>query len=108
MILFLQRDSSRAIPAGFETTTQNFFDPDASPRDGEEDNNANGEDDSFSSGSEEARACSREGCDKRARFDSMFCSDGCGVSVAEADLLKSMELASTFHPSALSRGIQYT
>ena len=107
MILFLQRDSSRAIPAGFENTTQNFFDPDTPPRDGEDDN-ANDGDDSSSIGSEEACVCSREGCSKRARFDSMFCSDGCGVSVAEADLLKSMELASTLHPSALSRGIQYT
>ena len=60
MILVLQRDSSRAIPAGFENTTQNFFDPDTPPRDGEDDN-ANDGDDSSSIGSKEACVCSREG-----------------------------------------------
>ena len=132
MLLFLQRDSARTVPAGFENTIFNFFDPDtpgvednddadyASSVDtdvGCESNNgephsADGSDGNTSKDEGKATpktcACSRKGCNVRARFDSMFCSDGCGVSVAEGDLLKSMELAATLHPSALSRGIQYT
>ena len=118
MILFLQRDSTRDIPAGFEDTASNFFDPDTpgvgddDDPEGSSDNKDKDKDkdkDKEGKGKPKVPTCSRAGCDKRARFDSMFCSDGCGVSVAESDILKSMELASaTLHPSALSRCIQYT
>jgi hypothetical protein len=110
MILFLQRDSTRDIPAGFVDTYSNFFDPDTPGADDADDSEESSHDkDKEDKKKPKVAICSRTGCDKRARFDSTFCSDGCGVSVAESDILKSMELASaTLHPSALSRCIQYT
>jgi hypothetical protein len=45
------------------------------------------------------QACAREHCDNRPRFDSIFCSDSCGVSTLEVDLLRSLEYASKLHPS---------
>ena len=109
MILFLQRDSTRDIPAGFEDTYSNFFDPDTPGVDDADDSEDSYNKDKEDKEKPNVSICSRTGCDKRARFDSMFCSDGCGVSVAEGDILKSMELASAvLHPSALSRCIQYT
>ena len=45
--------------------------------------------------------CVRIGCDKEPRFDSLFCSDACGVSALETDLMWSLEYADTMHPSLL-------
>jgi len=45
--------------------------------------------------------CARQGCKKHPRFDSIFCSDACGVSELEFDLLRSLQYASEAHPSVL-------
>lgn len=45
--------------------------------------------------------CTRQDCYRKCRFDSMFCSDGCGIALVEMDLLKSFELAATLHPTAV-------
>jgi hypothetical protein len=45
--------------------------------------------------------CMRKGCVHRRRFDSLFCSDACGVLALEMDLLRSLQDASDVHPSVL-------
>jgi hypothetical protein len=45
--------------------------------------------------------CARSGCTSKPRFDSMFCSDSCGVSALELDLLRSFQESSDIHPSVL-------
>merc|ERR1712216_769807 len=45
--------------------------------------------------------CARIGCSRPNRFDSRFCSDACGVSVLELDLLRTFQDASDIHPSVL-------
>ena len=45
--------------------------------------------------------CSRQGCNIKSRFDSVFCSDSCGVSTMETDLLKTLQYADKLHPSLL-------
>jgi hypothetical protein len=47
------------------------------------------------------RTCVRVGCRNRRRFDSQFCSDACGVSVLEQDLLQTLQEAGEIHPSIL-------
>jgi hypothetical protein len=47
------------------------------------------------------KACSRSGCSQKTRFDSLFCSDACGVSALESDLLRTFQYASDIHPSLL-------
>jgi hypothetical protein len=51
--------------------------------------------------STEPSVCCRGGCTKRPRFDSAFCSDACGVSAVESDLLRTFYYSSDIHPSAL-------
>eukprot|EP00536_Pseudo-nitzschia_multiseries_P004682 jgi/Psemu1/323564/estExt_fgenesh1_pg.C_790024 len=50
---------------------------------------------------DECSVCARKGCKKAARFDSIFCSDACGVSVLESDLLRTFFYSSDIHPSSL-------
>mmetsp|Transcript_1548 Transcript_1548/g.2480 ORF Transcript_1548/g.2480 Transcript_1548/m.2480 type:complete len:1222 (-) Transcript_1548:234-3899(-) len=45
--------------------------------------------------------CARPSCTKKPRFDSVYCSDGCGVSTLEKHLLRSLEYAEDVHPSLL-------
>jgi hypothetical protein len=45
--------------------------------------------------------CSRTGCTEYPRFDSLFCSDGCGILAMETDLLRSFQDAGELHPSVL-------
>ncbi len=45
-----------------------------------------------------AKYCTRTGCKRKPRFDSAFCSDACGVSVMETDLLRSLSFANNMHP----------
>jgi len=47
------------------------------------------------------RRCIRSGCQRKPRFDSKFCSDACGVSSCEQNLLRSLEIANGMHPSQL-------
>lgn len=148
MLLFLQQDTSREKPVGFERSRRNIFDP--------EDDLVKV--DSTSSGSnggavsddleiESIRSdnqfktpingsasimrdtvgrtapttasatnasygatdvddasksiCARKGCHKRVRFDSLFCSDACGLSALEYDLLGAMQFGGDIHPSLL-------
>lgn len=154
MMLFLQTDTSKRHPAGFELPRKNIFDPDedqvyvslhhgstkpvkslAGTSDGSTvgqssimtginepkaaglvdvtklvtnslDNDADkklsidvNKDDAPN---EEKRCvCSRESCTQRPRFDSIFCSDSCGVSNLETDLLRTLQFACKLHPSIL-------
>ena len=50
--------------------------------------------------------CARPDCDQKARFDSIFCSDSCGVSTLETDLLRTLQYANKLHPSLLRTSIQ--
>jgi len=43
--------------------------------------------------------CSRPTCPRKPRHDSSFCSDACGISVLERDLLHSLEYSEDIHPS---------
>ena len=45
-----------------------------------------------------AKYCIRPSCKRKPRFDSAFCSDACGVSVMETDLLRSLSFANNMHP----------
>lgn len=47
------------------------------------------------------RHCCRKGCQRRRRFDSVFCSDACGVSALESELLQALFETSEIHPSVL-------
>lgn len=118
MLLFLQRDTGKTIPAGFENQVGNIFDP--ADDDFEENDDATGipsngkkgEDASNSGPSEETEenrtdpppangVCSRPGCDRRRRFDSIFCCDACGIATLELDLLRTLQDAQDIHPSVL-------
>lgn len=59
------------------------------------------DDQNDSSSSSSTDMCARVGCCKTPRFDSMFCSDSCGISAVERDLLNAFEYASEIHPSLL-------
>jgi len=45
--------------------------------------------------------CARPCCKRSPRFDSAFCSDGCGVSTLELDVLRSLQYANEIHPYQL-------
>ena len=45
-----------------------------------------------------AKYCIRPCCKRKPRFDSAFCSDACGVSTMETDLLRSLSFANNMHP----------
>jgi hypothetical protein len=45
--------------------------------------------------------CARPGCPFKPRFDSIFCSDACGVSALETDLHKTLQYCSEIHPTLL-------
>ena len=53
------------------------------------------------SAKKECATCKRKECTKVARFDSLFCSDACGVSSLESDLLRTFFYSSDIHPSSL-------
>jgi hypothetical protein len=48
----------------------------------------------------DADVCVRTGCTNKPRFDSIFCSDACGVSALENDLLRTFFYSSDIHPSS--------
>lgn len=129
MMLFLQNDTSKLHPAGFEITRRNIFDPEDDPvQDFEHNGFAKPAKNSVNGTSEVARViqsgmeclpvtsagaaerdgennncqvCARKGCNRRPRFESVFCSDSCGVSTLELDLLRSLQYATKLHPSVL-------
>ena len=158
MMLFLQNDTSKLHPAGFEVSRRNIFDPEEDPvyvsvqkelakpleslDNGNSDNNRiskveivssltdisqrkeaslsgmkeltansmnhnadkqldNDADEDDTSKVKKCHACSREGCNQEPRFDSVFCSDSCGVSTLEMDLHRTLQYAGKLHPSIL-------
>ena len=123
MMLFLLQDTLRKDPVGFENRRRNIFDPeeDAAPRNNSlssdspkstRDNKIEGKNASEESESKSKRKtedsekkenliCSRHGCTRKPRFDSLFCSDSCGLSALESDLLRTFQYSSDIHPSML-------
>lgn len=109
MKLFLHMDTSAEYPAGYEpekrNTGYNFFDPAD-----DEYQNCNNEKkieedkkeiDLVSESGAETNLCIRPNCTRKARFDSAFCSDGCGINVHETHLLQILEYAEDIHPTLL-------
>jgi hypothetical protein len=123
MMVFLLQDTLREHPVGFETKRRNIFDPEEdeipngvpepppSPGSPEGDNKSIADDSRMDTDAEmdedderrrkEPSICSRSDCTKRPRFDSLFCSDSCGVSALESDLVRTFQYASDIHPSLL-------
>lgn len=132
-MLFLQNDTIKEHPAGFEVTRRNIFDPEEDPVGmAKLEGNASSVPDTgkqmevaLSSmkgivtsnfmennvreglGNNKdvntTQVCSRLGCKRKPRFDSIFCSDSCGVSTLETDLLRTLQYASKIHPSVFSK-----
>lgn len=119
------RDTSKRFPVGFEHLRRNIFDPeedevgtisDDSTESEEERSRTSimeaaeldyaAKEDEPAEGSDgrsrkKKAKCAREGCRKKPRFDSLLCSDACGVSVLESDLLRTFWDSSDIHPSVL-------
>jgi hypothetical protein len=91
MLHFLMRDTAREKPAGFEREVTNIFDPD----------NRFGAKESTPTPGRETSPCVRKGCTRHRRFDSLFCSDACGVSVIETDVMESLFEVGEIHPCIL-------
>lgn len=51
--------------------------------------------------SRKSSVCARKDCCNKPRFDSVFCSDACGVACLESDLLRTFHHTSDIHPSLL-------
>ena len=130
MTQFLEHDSRKEYPAGYGKHLRNLFDPDDDERRAQECDLAcapsqeNQEEFDIEphqgmmvgrkppaslaarlevdeAGSQEEMICGRKGCYKKPRFDSVFCSDSCGVSALERDLLRAMYVAEEMHPSLM-------
>jgi len=127
MLLFLSRDTVREYPVGFEKERRNIFDPEDDLDDSDESSSqisaasaANaipGEaesethdaiaidekstNDADSKLKKTSTVCTRKGCVRPPRFDSLFCSDACGVSALELDLLYSLQESHDISPSTL-------
>ena len=112
MMLFLMNDTNKQHPAGFEVARRNIFDPEEDPvcipattnsSVGEAGTAQNGSKDEDTTTEKKVKdnKCSRQGCNLKARFDSRFCSDSCGVSCLEMDVLESLKYANKLHPSVL-------
>ncbi|GAX13632.1 hypothetical protein FisN_14Lh357 [Fistulifera solaris] len=91
MLHFLMRDTAREKPVGFEREVTNIFDPD----------NRFGAKESTPTPGRETSLCVRKGCTRHRRFDSLFCSDACGVSVIETDVMESLFEVGEIHPCFL-------
>ena len=105
MLLFLERDTRRLKPVGFEKKRRNIFDPEEMQHDqlasSTSDDSAKTEEHGDSSSVASESLCARRGCTMKHRFDSLFCSDACGVSALESDLRNAFHEASDIHPSVL-------
>lgn len=114
IIQFLENDTRKEDPAGYEKHLRNLFDPvdDVHPVNNDEVAGASysmvgseppakrvGTGDAHSTSDEVI--CAKRGCCKKPRFDSLFCSDSCGVSELERDLLRTMYIAGELHPSVM-------
>lgn len=92
MLHFLMRDTVREKPVGFEKEFVNIFDPD---------NSFGTKESTQWKRQEKSSPCVRNGCFRARRFDSLFCSDACGVSVIETDVMESLFESSEIHPCIL-------
>jgi hypothetical protein len=109
MLIFLLNDMQRRKPLGYEDEHRNIFDP-ADDTEGSSIIIQNGEND-HSDNKNEILVSDHQGgakclclwkdCAQKARFDSLFCSDACGVAALESDLLRSFHYSSDMHPSSL-------
>ena len=100
MMLFLMNDTTKQHPAGFEVSRRNIFDPEEDPVCTPA-NSSVGESKDGGIQHVKDNKCSRQGCNLKPRFDSRFCSDSCGVSCLEIDILESLKFANKLHPSVL-------
>jgi hypothetical protein len=129
MRLFLHNDVQRETPVGYESRRMNILDPETSSIESDDDDevsNANSdsddkdddknnsqEDEDTAMNSEESEdaesmvtpvenlVCASPSCSRKPRFDSLFCSDACGVHMSEIDLLLTLQCAEDIHPSLL-------
>ena len=123
MLVFLMQDTLKKAPVGFGKNRRNIFDPEDDDEseadvglDSDEDRepskkpleipengqkNSKNVNDREKSAKKECVICNRKGCTKVSRFDSIFCSDACGVSALESDLLRTFFYSSDIHPSSL-------
>ena len=106
MLHFLMRDTAREKPVGYDRQLSNIFDLEVPSRADKKKANVEEEakldvdiDESESPAS--APCCARKGCREKPRFDSLFCTDACGVSALESDLMQTIFEASEIHPSVL-------
>lgn len=100
MLLFLMRDTARDAPIGYENEPKNLLDPADDDAVADENEESKTENDTAVDASQ-LPTCARSGCFRRRRFDSIFCSDGCGVLALEVDLMRAIQEAGDIHPSAL-------
>lgn len=126
MMLFLQQDSRRDKPVGYEKQRINIIDPedDEVPVMGSQlelaalEEQMHSHEAAVTPDEEVGRRisaalrtnntiaaptthCVRVGCPRKPRFDSIFCSDACGVSALQMDLLHAFQYANDIHPSLL-------
>ena len=124
MMLFLLQDTLRTHPSGFEKRRRNIFDPEEDNTAADDELDAESKSSSASAdevdaddtketsyrsesstngenGNETRTTCQRTGCSHKPRFDSLFCSDSCGVITLEKDLLRTFQYTSDIHPSLL-------
>lgn len=99
MLVFLLNDTRGKIPVGYEEEHRNMFDPADDVNEVEEMDEGVDPDSSLSESSRVT--CLRGDCSNKPRFDSLFCSDACGVCSLENDLLRTFNYSSDMHPSTL-------
>jgi hypothetical protein len=126
MKLFLQHDTQRETPVGYESRQMNILDLETSSietneddavsdsdsdSDDNQDDDQDNEDEDTAMISQESEdvvmmatsvenlVCASSSCNRRPRFDSLFCSDACGVRMSEIDLLVTLQSAEDIHPS---------
>lgn len=102
MLVFLLNETRGKNPIGYEEEQRNIFDPvdDENKTAKLDEVGANGSNDTESH-REMNYKCHRKGCTDKHRFDSLFCSDACGVSSLESDLLRTFKYSTDMHPSSL-------
>jgi len=99
-------DSAAALANGFHHSTaansKEKLDASISGTEAESTIDENSQDnDSCNDAKVDGTLCVRKGCFNKPRFDSVFCSDACGVASLESDLLRTFHYTSDMHPSQL-------
>jgi hypothetical protein len=109
MLVFLMNDTRGEKPVGYEDEQLNIFDPaddidecQAVDHKAEAKGESNNEPENLEGKQQRNReTCRRPNCNYKARFDSSFCSNACGVACLENDLLQTFSYSSDMHPSSL-------